>query len=44
MLGIVPGTGAAGLISQSPLSQGIHIPAHVYMYGDSSSRDKSVYL
>lgn len=36
MLGTVPGTGAAGLISQSPLSQGIHIPAHVYMYGGSS--------
>lgn len=44
MLGTVPGTGTAGLISQSPLSQGIHIPVHVYVYDGSSGEDKSVYL
>lgn len=36
MLCILPGAGAKGLISQSPSSQGIHIPVHVYMYGGSS--------
>lgn len=44
MLGTVSGTGAAGLISQSPSSQGIHIPVHVYVYGGSSGGDKAVHL